>query len=120
MAHWNGISQLRMYPVAAQSSITKNLQQLRRFKEQFFRRNSETKRIGDPGDDIKTDANVGCIEERTFAHACLSWSIEIFGAEFTWSKRDSLEKRESRTEPFIELSVSPVSEDVGCQAMSED
>jgi hypothetical protein len=109
-----------MDPKAAQPSITKNPQQPGRSEKQFFRRNPETKRIGDAGDDIETDANVSGIKNGPFAYACLSWSIEIFETEFGRSKRYALEKRQSRTKSIIDLRVSPVSKDVGCQTMSEE
>lgn len=95
-------------PETTKAPITKDLQQLRGSNEQLFRRNLETKRVRDSRDDVEAHTNVSRIENRALTHTGAAHIGEISQAELARTKRNFLQKRQSRTKPLIDPRVLPI------------
>ena len=101
-------------PETTKSAITKDLKQLRGSHEQFFGGNLETKRVRDARDDIEAHTNVRRIENRALTHTGLSHICEISRVELARAKCNFLQESQSRSEPFINPGVLPVTKYLAC------
>src|SRR5678809_656580 len=79
------------HPETTEPSVSQDPEQSCRSLEYLIRRDFETKRVGDPGDNIETDAYVRCIEDCAGTDASPVSGVEIFRPDLRWRYCDFLE-----------------------------